>query len=74
MSSMYYRIKEIVIDHWNHRMTFEELAEELDRPSLWHASQQIKRACDFFNRRGDAYVCAVISRVFWSQRKIVVKL
>lgn len=70
MSTMYYRIKEIAIDHWDDRMTFGELAEELGLPSPWHAGQQIKRAWDFFKRRGDTYACAAISRVFWSQRNV----
>ena len=68
--SMYERIKEIAQDNWDNRMSFGELSDELGLNSPWHAGQQVQRAWDYFNRRGDTGACAAISRVFWSKDKL----
>ena len=67
MSDMYERIKELAQENWNSRRSFRWLADQLDLNSPWHAGQQVKRAWDYFNRRGDTGACAAISRVFWSE-------
>lgn len=67
--SMYEQIGQIAWDNWDRRISFGELADMLELPSPWHAGQQVKRAWDYFERRGDAGTCSAISRVFWSKYK-----
>lgn len=70
---MYEDIADIAEENWSERMSFAELADELGfegRSRAFRAGQQVKRAWDYFDRRGETGKCAAISRVFWSQNNI----
>lgn len=63
-SGMYEEIGRIARQNWNSTISFGELAEMIGVNSAWHAGQQVQRAWDYFDNRGDSATCSAISRVF----------